>query len=107
MTVILKKTRHMRKHLPSAPTRVEKLSHSQHRRDAPSDHVCERGHSAKHWVRIWQGDPTIRQFLAVENIECLKYACKQGNPRQSVLIKYPPARFLQFVIGAIRNAAKQ
>src|SRR5260370_42503664 len=68
MSVVLEKTRDMRKHLPSTPTDVEKLSHSQHGRHPAFDHVGERRLSTKHWIRIWQMNPTISQFLSVENV---------------------------------------
>jgi len=50
------------------PTGVEKLSHSQHGRHSAFDHGGERRLSAKHWIRIWQVNPTISQFLSVENV---------------------------------------
>jgi hypothetical protein len=57
----------MRKHLPSTPLRIEKLSHSQHGRRAASDHVGERRLSAKRWVRIGKLNPSIGEILAVHN----------------------------------------
>ncbi len=68
MSVVLEETRNMRKHLHSTPTGVEKLSHSQHGRHPAFDHVGERRLSTKHWIRIWQMNPTISQFLSVENV---------------------------------------
>src|SRR6267378_2020495 len=68
MSVVLEKTRNMRKHLPSSPTGVEKLSHSQHGGHPAFDHVGDRRLSTKHWIRIWQVNPTISQFLSVENV---------------------------------------
>ncbi len=87
MSVVLEKARNMRKHLSSTPTRVEKLSHPQHGRHPAFNHVGKRRLSAKHWVRIWQVNPTISQFLSIENIECLEDAREQGDSRQSILIK--------------------
>jgi hypothetical protein len=81
MSVILEKTRNVRKHLPSAPPRIEELPHSHHGRDAAFDHVGKRGLSAKHWVRIWKPNPSIGKLLAIQNIECLKNACEQRDPR--------------------------
>jgi hypothetical protein len=81
MGVILEKTRNVRKHLPSAPPRIEKLPDSEHRRDAASDHIGKRELSAKHWVRIWKPNPSIGKLFSVQNIECLKDACEQGDPR--------------------------
>ena len=74
MCVVLEKTRNSRKHLPSTPTRIEKLSHSQHGRHPASDHVGERSLSTKHWVRIRQVNPTVGQFLPVEDIQRFKDA---------------------------------
>src|SRR5579864_6093366 len=97
----------MRKHLSSTPTSVEKLPHSQHGWHPAFDHVCKRRLSAKHWIRIWQMNPTISQFLTVKNVEGLKDARKQGNPRQSILVKCSRTCFLQLVIRTIRHATEQ
>src|SRR6266550_1163229 len=87
MSVVLEKTRNMRKHLPSTPTGVEKLSHSQHGGHPAFDHVGERRLSAKHWIRIWQVNPTISEFLSIENIQRLEDTREKGDSRQSILIQ--------------------
>ena len=106
MGVVLEKMRDMRKHLLSTPPRIEKLSHPQHGGHPAFDHVGEWRFSTEHWIRIWQLNPTITQFLAVKNVECLKDACEQGDPRQAVLIKHSRTRFFQFVVRAVRYAAE-
>ena len=87
MGVILEETRNVRKHLPSAPPRIEKLPHSEHGRDAASGYVGKWELSAEHWVRIRELNPSIGKLFSVQDIECLKDACEQRDPSWAVLIE--------------------
>lgn len=68
MGIVLEKARNSGKQISSTPTRIEELPHSEHGRQAASNHVVERSLSAKHRIRVGKLNPAVGEFLAVENV---------------------------------------
>src|SRR5260370_40676417 len=107
MSVVLEKAWSLRDHLGSAPPGIEHLSHSQHGRQAATDHVPEWSIATEHWILIWQPNPTISKFLGIEDIQGFEHSGQHRNPGQPVLVKCLTACPLQFVERTIRHTAKE
>jgi len=86
MSVVLEKTRNMRKHLPSTPTGRREVVSLSAWRASRLDHGA-RASLRQTLDRIWQVNPTISEFLSIENIQRLEDAREQGDSCQSILIE--------------------
>ena len=85
-----------RQHSASTSACVQQLTHPQHGGLPALDHVTQRSFPAEHGIFIGQLQPPVGEFLAVQNVECLKDPRQYGNARQAVLIETCRGPFASF-----------